>query len=211
MLSQTLRTFTSILAPITPHLAEEIEHYRIGSTSDPPSTSASASDDLQSVFQKGWQSVDPKWRDEELSKEVKTLLKVRDETLVLIETVRQNKDLKSAIESGIDIYFSGAGSEQEDQVSKVLFKYQDQLSRLFIVSDVRIFQHSLSSSNPTAESSNQAWLPVSCKSNCSEKVHIVVRPALGKECPRCWIYQSKVENELCERCETAVKLSNASM
>lgn len=52
VLDQVLGVYTTILAPITPHLAEEIFHYRKGATEDPKSVDEPA----PSVFQQGWQA-----------------------------------------------------------------------------------------------------------------------------------------------------------
>lgn len=49
---QILRTVTSILAPITPHLAEEIYYFRNGAVRDPK-----LGEDGPSVFQELWQGV----------------------------------------------------------------------------------------------------------------------------------------------------------
>ncbi|CAD6940236.1 unnamed protein product [Tilletia caries] len=55
VLDQVLRTFTSILAPVTPHLAEEIFHFYHGAGNDPePGQDPSP---VQSVFETGWQTV----------------------------------------------------------------------------------------------------------------------------------------------------------
>lgn len=88
VLSQILDTFSSILAPITPHLVEEIDHFRRGATKDP-----SPDDEAEhySFFKGGWRGVDEMWKDENAQAEMNKLLSVRDKILSLIESARQAK------------------------------------------------------------------------------------------------------------------------
>jgi len=190
---QTLRTFTSILSPILPHLAEEIEHHRQGAEADPsPDPKGSTS-----VFQSGWQNVPSKWKNQALKSQVNQLLRIRDDILVSIEKARSQGGLKTAIEAGVDIYL-GPRHFDSNSVTGIIEKHQESLAKLFIVSDVRVLN-----SNPPTSNNSQAWPSIVTQSHSG--VILVVRPALLKECPRCWVYQSEKEGELCGRCHQAVK------
>lgn len=81
VLDQALQTLTSVLAPILPHLAEEITWYRGGATADPtPAEQAT----MPSMFQRGWHTVDDAWHDPALEHDMQHVLRVRSDVFSLM-------------------------------------------------------------------------------------------------------------------------------
>ncbi|WFD17835.1 isoleucine--tRNA ligase [Malassezia caprae] len=81
VLDQALQTLTSVLAPILPHLAEEIMWYRSGATADPtPAEQAS----MPSMFQRGWHTIDDAWHDPGLEHDMHHVLRVRSDIFSLM-------------------------------------------------------------------------------------------------------------------------------
>lgn len=99
VIDQVLQTMTGIMAPITPFLCEEIFHFRNGASSDPVEGVTGA----ESVFARGWPSVDEAWNDKKAAGECRHLLKLRDASLVMIEEARQASRIKTSFEVEIDL------------------------------------------------------------------------------------------------------------
>lgn len=81
VLDQALQTLTSVLAPILPHLAEEIAWYRQGATKDPTPDEQSM---MPSVFQRGWHTVDEAWHDPAMEHDMQQVLRVRSDVFALM-------------------------------------------------------------------------------------------------------------------------------
>ncbi|KAG6885563.1 hypothetical protein C0993_012806 [Termitomyces sp. T159_Od127] len=101
VLEQALVTMTSVLAPVLPHLAEEIHNTR--------------NPDGSSVFMTPWRCMSSEWKDEQVASDMAELLRVRSVVLLLLERARGNKSavvdasnqnqrlLKSSLEAEVDI------------------------------------------------------------------------------------------------------------
>ncbi|KAG6820906.1 hypothetical protein H0H93_009680 [Arthromyces matolae] len=101
VLDQTLTTMTSVLAPVLPHLAEEIHSTR--------------NRDGSSAFMTPWKPLSPEWKDEQAAADMAELLRIRGVVLLLLERARGNKSasidpsgnalrlLKSSLEAEVDI------------------------------------------------------------------------------------------------------------
>jgi isoleucyl-tRNA synthetase len=92
---------THILAPILPHLAEEIHHHRIAGVGSTQSLS---------VFSKKWMPLDESWRDPDAEADVRKLLRVRSSVLTLLERARQDKRIGRPAEADVDILVPGNAS-----------------------------------------------------------------------------------------------------
>ena len=76
---------TSIVAPIVPHLAEEIwQHW-------PDKHSAYAKGDDHSFFMHGWQEADPTWINGDVEEDMNYLRSIRAEIMNLLEQARKDK------------------------------------------------------------------------------------------------------------------------
>ncbi|TFY83159.1 hypothetical protein EWM64_g848 [Hericium alpestre] len=113
VLEQVLTTMTRVMAPVLPHLAEEIHHTLQGY------------EDLamgSSVFAKKWEPLvcpcssrnakvgsdvgdvqPPNWEDVVAEKSMTELLRVRSAVLALLEKARGDKNLKSSLEAEVDL------------------------------------------------------------------------------------------------------------
>ncbi|ESK91771.1 isoleucyl-trna synthetase [Moniliophthora roreri MCA 2997] len=77
VLQKTLTTVTNIVAPVLPHLAEEVNATHYGSST--------------SVFANKWTPLETDWQDPEAFKDMNTLLSVRKVVLILLEKARTAK------------------------------------------------------------------------------------------------------------------------
>ncbi|KAG6909906.1 hypothetical protein DXG01_014426 [Tephrocybe rancida] len=148
VLEQALTTMSSVLAPVLPHLAEEIHNTR-----NPDGTS---------VFMTPWSPLSPEWKDEQAAKDMVELLRVRGVVRLLLERARGNKSaavdpfdpanthhkvLKSSLEAEVDIILPD-GAEGTGLAS-LLQREENFLKTLFIVSNAVITEEgSLGTSSP---------------------------------------------------------------
>ncbi|KAG6887858.1 hypothetical protein C0992_010462 [Termitomyces sp. T32_za158] len=208
VLEQALVTMTSVLAPVLPHLAEEIHNTR--------------NPDGSSVFMTPWRRMSSEWRDEQVASDMAELLRVRSVVLLLLERARGNKSaavdacnqnqrlLKSSLEAEVDIILPegadrtilGALLQREGGNSPRSIKLRAQiylenfLKTLFIVSDACVTDEgSMGTSSPEWLFTETLTIPGS-----DEELAIRVRPATQHKCPRCWTYTAPAEDELCPRC-----------
>ncbi|KAE8223042.1 hypothetical protein CF319_g3861 [Tilletia indica] len=195
VLDQVLRTFTSILAPVTPHLAEEILHFYHGAEKDPePNQDSSA---VQSIFEAGWQAVDVRWNDLSFAAEMESMLKVRDAVLASLEKARREGHVKSSLAAGVHLEAAPGSS-----LLRLLQSKESELANFFIVSDVSIASAQReSSAAAAAEGLGTDWSLLSQV----EDVRVLLRPASGHKCPRCWTYRRELDEEICGRCNEALQ------
>ncbi|KAK0543495.1 isoleucine-tRNA ligase [Tilletia horrida] len=186
VLDQTLRTFTSILAPVTPHLAEEIFHFYRGSEVDPAPDHQG-----RSVFECRWQSVEERWNDEDFEREMAQVLEVRDAVLASLETARRDGHVKSSLAAGVE--FSGP---TDSTLLKLLRNKKEELPNLFLVSDVSIYDEDEERPAPA----DNTW---SLPSRFGD-VTVRLRSALAHKCPRCWTWRRQEHEEVCGRCTQAL-------
>ncbi len=129
----------------------------------------------ESVFLSDFPDLPERWRDASLESRWDRLMDVRETVQKALEERRQS-DAEDSI-----------GSSQEARVEltadgrtlELLEEYADDLAELFIVSEVDV-------QNGEADGD----------------IEVVVSPADGEKCPRCWNYwvDPSSDDELCERC-----------
>ncbi|MCO5598791.1 hypothetical protein L7F22_052890 [Adiantum nelumboides] len=181
ILDQVLRTIVSILAPIVPHLAEEIHQFHKGEDN---------AEQTESIFKTGWQSVPEQYRDIEAEKECGELLAFRSDLYSILEKGRQSKILTTSFGVDVNIY-----AEENNSFTATLKKYTDTLPDLLMVSHVNIYD---------ASSDTQVEGDLNLKGDY-RGVRYSVQSSKGTRCPRCWTYRKeKEEDTLCGRCEKAV-------
>lgn len=188
VVDQVLRTFTSILAPIVPLLAEEIHHYRQGATRDPEVDA----DDASSVFAEGWQCVSAAWSDSEASTDMTALLRLRNVALAVIEQARKASRIKTSFEVEVDLILD---SPQTSDLSAIAIadKYRDELTQLFNVAKVIV------RTDGTTVSSDWSL------QESSQGVTVSVRPSTRFKCTRCRTFRKENEEDrLCQRCHEVV-------
>ncbi|KAG6831068.1 hypothetical protein H0H92_012991 [Tricholoma furcatifolium] len=201
VLDQALTTMTSVLAPVLPHLAEEIHNTR--------------NPDGSSVFVTPWKPLSPEWKDEKAAQEMAELLRVRSVVRLLLERARGNKSasadavdrkgaqvLKSSLEAEVDIILPEGAYDTDLRV--LLQREENFLKTLFIVSDAFVTDEgSLGTSSPEWLYTETLLIPGS-----EEELAIRVRPATLHKCPRCWTYTAPEEQTLCSRCTETIHVDS---
>ncbi|KAG8732720.1 isoleucine-tRNA ligase [Ceratobasidium sp. 423] len=117
---EILRVLSSVVAPILPHLAEEVYAHLNKS-------------DHGSIFQSGWRSVPDSYEDAQAVYDMQHALSVRGVVLESLERIRQEKLLRSALEARVNIKITGNGP-----IAGILQREKGELASLFIVSDVTL-------------------------------------------------------------------------
>lgn len=189
VLFHTLNAFTRSIAPLAPHLGEEVyEHYRDCMTHPQPT-----------VFRSGWLDAPETWNDQTLRDEFAVLKQLRAEVNQLLEQARTAKVIRSSLEAVVEIQLPPGTelSENKLALSNLVHSYADDLKKLFITSDVTITK--VSSQSPEDDVYvRDVLLPRvgSCK--------LVMRKAQLHKCPRCWTFTSPTQDTLCSRCGPVV-------
>ncbi|KAJ4468812.1 tRNA synthetases class I-domain-containing protein [Lentinula aciculospora] len=192
VLEKILNTMTSILAPILPHLAEEIHEHQSHFTTTAQKTS---------FFHKKWKTLDPEWEDHAAAKDMSSLLKIRKAVLGLLEKARGNKRIKSSLEAGVDIILSDEGMNHP--VAELFKREEQMLKTLFITSDASLIDKgSLESSTQSLEWVYTEWLEVE---NDLDALGIRVRAASLDKCPRCWTFSRQPDEDTCTRCADVLR------
>ncbi|PKI85570.1 Ism1p [Malassezia vespertilionis] len=130
ILDQILYTMTCILAPILPHLAEDIHWYRSGAERDPTEAQALH---MPSFFQQGWTPISAAWEDFALASTMQQILNLRSDVFGLMTRCKEASLLKSMPQAALELYVPDA------PLYKVLFTYQDQLCDLFSAAQVALY------------------------------------------------------------------------
>ncbi|KAJ3911869.1 hypothetical protein F5877DRAFT_85463 [Lentinula edodes] len=141
-----LDTTTSILAPILPHLAEEIHQHLARDQNLHPKS--------KSFFEKGGKPPDLEWEDYAAAKDMSYLLKIRKAVLGLLEEARGHKRVKSSLEAGVDILLPKKGGNYP---VVELLKREEQILKtktLFITPDACLFDEGSLGSG----SQSSAWV-----------------------------------------------------
>ncbi|KAH7345675.1 isoleucyl-tRNA synthetase [Rhizoctonia solani] len=200
---EILRVLSSVVAPILPHIAEEIYTHLNQSVSG-------------SAFQLGWRSTPDIYEDYQAMYDMQYVASIRGVVLESLERIRQEKLLKSALEAHVDISVSGDGP-----IATILRREKDQLASIFIVSDVTLgdkikVEHPWSSADREVIIGNIPFNGVSDKAyhrmvSGSECITVRLRPSHGSKCPRCWKWTANppqsAQNDLeklCGRCQDVV-------
>ncbi|KAJ7136038.1 tRNA synthetases class I-domain-containing protein [Mycena epipterygia] len=186
-LAQVLTTMNFIMAPIVPHLAEEI-HEAFNETES-------------SVFTTEWKSLESEWHDPKANEEMKQLLRLRTAVLAALEGARADKNIKSSLEAEVELLIPDL--EEPSAFIDLLQREESFLKTLFITSDATLIDEgSLGTTSP-------AWVYVSTLSipSCDEDLSIRIRPAQLEKCSRCWTFTRPSSEPLCPRCTSVVKLS----
>ncbi|KAI5121814.1 hypothetical protein M0805_009806 [Coniferiporia weirii] len=199
VLEQVLERMVFMMAPLTPHLAEEIFYHQYGAIGE-------KSEGL-SVFTKLWEplakAAEPSiWDDDQVCRDMSVLTKLRDSILGLLEQARGHKNLRSSLEAEVDIIIPiSDGTDQTSEVVTILRRHRDFLETFFIVSGVSIIDGEVlnTEANGWAYSSSLD-LPFS-----TNTFSIRIRPSTREKCPRCWTYTRPEEDDLCNRCADAVQ------
>lgn len=207
VLAAHLLSIVRVIAPILPHLAEDVwQNLPFQYTTEYGSFA-------EYVFESRWPTFNERWLTlpaEEIEFWEK-ILELRTEVNRVLEVARTGKLIGASLDAKVHIYTSDAimaSKLSELCTSKI---DADTLNRLFITSQAEIL--------PSLEDENVANIPYSgeCLIQGNNKVWIGVSRASGSKCERCWHYSHEVGSfsdhpTLCSRCYdvVAVQMSSAS-
>jgi isoleucyl-tRNA synthetase len=184
-----LDTLVRMLAPLIPFTADEVYLRIPGHTAD--------SLHLLTLCENN-----PRLANSELESRWDRLLDIREQTLKLLEQMRQSGTIGASLEARIAIGAEGNGLADTLRDSRELLK------DLFIVSDVQILPDSevkrlKAEANGAREfNTNGAFARVSA----DPPVVLVGERAKGRKCQRCWCYyDDDGDPELCQRCRAVVR------
>ncbi|KAJ2083602.1 isoleucine-tRNA ligase [Coemansia sp. RSA 988] len=179
-----LINYTTTLAPVTCHLAEEVwEFFEPTRKLHGRMTS--------SVFQEPWDQTDKAWDNQTLAEDWMALRKIRALANKTIEAMRLEKKIGSSLEAELDIYLP-----LNSRLGQLLIKSEDDLRQVCVTSKVNVREVS-----GTSRSSEMFTEEECVQALGSEAVvRIVCRRSLLHKCPRCWNFHSTREGCLCQRC-----------
>jgi len=193
VLKQILETLVNIMAPITPHLAEEVHHH--SQSVEPRDVTES------SMFMRPWNHVSDEWFDPLLESEMSHLLTIRDGVLKLLEKARVAKQLRSSLEAEVDIFIPDDVAD-DNALLQVVRREEAFIKTLCIVSDAQITDEgSLGTYSPQWVYTNSVTL---INGEDEVTLGIRVRPSEHEKCPRCWTYTRHSNDLLCHRCFSAI-------
>ncbi|KAI9505786.1 isoleucyl-tRNA synthetase [Coemansia spiralis] len=190
VLYHILVNYTTTLAPITPHLAEEVwEFFK--------DVRVSFEKDGFSLFQEAWDQTSKQWDNPELAEEWQALRMIRGLANKAIEAARQGKAIGSSLEAELDIYLSS-----EARVGQTLIKHEDDLRRMCITSGAKV--HNTGSTTAGSSNGDRSGM-FACEENISVygtevPVRVECRRSSLHKCPRCWNFHSTAADTLCRRC-----------
>jgi isoleucyl-tRNA synthetase len=167
-LFKLLKTTLVLLAPLLPFTTEEAWEAL------PDHSGQSVSVHLES-----FPKFEKTWLEEEIFQEWEKLVALRERVLKDLELAREQKLVGNSLEARVTLNVT-------DEWSNLLRKHENDLSSLFIVSEVSLVFSS------------------------EETLEVEVRKAEGQKCHRCWNYSKSVGTDrnyplFCERCRTVVE------
>ncbi|CAG8682554.1 10905_t:CDS:2, partial [Ambispora gerdemannii] len=171
VLYQILNVYALSLAPIVPHLAEEIyENYKIiGPISH------------NSVFQLGWYHLEKEWNNPSIASEFEILRDLRNEVNYLLEMARRDNSLEA------NVYLRVI--DEHSTLNKLLRNQESDLPSFFITSSAKLLTNSehlamVNSTNSQANSQYEKRIKTVNGTECD----VLVKKATLNKCPRCWNY-----------------------
>lgn len=187
VLAITVQNLARAIAPVLPHLAEDIWQHLPFSTP------------YKSVFQSGWVQLTDQWRDPALASCWEKLRQLRAEVNKVLEQARAEKAIGSSLEARVWLYVADAELRAQLQrmnpVAALAGNGVDELRYLFLVSQVEVVSQRPSLSLGYTLEQPELWVGVD--------------RAKGAKCIRCWNYaetvgRSEEHPQLCDRCEAAL-------
>lgn len=216
VLDNIFKTLLSAVAPLAPHLAEEVWHFYNGATKKPepeaeevvekaarkiykavekavvttPSDSSKARSS-KSFFTNSWHIVPELEGGEEVKQDMMVILRLRTTIQSRLEEIRQMKQVKSSLGTQIKLLLP-----KQSKVAEIIKRRQEDLARIFQMASCKLVDE-LPSKDTTLP--NQVW---PCFGFCEDtEIDFAIEESQDEECPRCRQYTRKEENAVCGRCD----------
>eukprot|EP00210_Caulerpa_lentillifera_P007338 g7014.t1 len=188
VLHELLLGLMSYIAPILPHLAEDVWYH------------LPFSKQHTSVFQAGWKLAEKEWSQTQSKQQIEVwerVLQLREMVTKVLETARESKFIGSSLEAKILVHVP----DSTDFNLVFSDNSVDELQYVFIVSQA---EWSTREEAINADFHRQGTI------EGIGEVTIGVQKALGLKCERCWNYSPTVGQDaqfpdLCHRCSPVVK------
>jgi isoleucyl-tRNA synthetase len=187
-----LDTLVRMLAPLIPFTAEEVYSYL-------------PRERLASVHLTTLNPANPSWRDAELESRWERLLKVRDEALKLLETMRKSGTIGAPLDAAISL---GVDGGSESGLGDTIKQYREVLKDLFIVSEVAILSDEEAAQiRKQADGVENFSVDGSfARAAANPAITMLGRHASGVKCARCWKYfDDGGDPELDPRCRAVLR------
>lgn len=206
VMSIVLENLARVIAPILPHLAEDIWQFL-------PYTKPKklqSEEEAESVFESGWVKLEEKWQKPELAEFWQKLLKIRTDVNKWLEQYRIGKLIGSSLEAKVLVYVSDLELRQRLQalnpVGELSSNGVDELRYLFLVSQVELLKSTSDIKNTDLRRDVEVTLSMFPDTSVTS---IEIDKADGEKCERCWNYSihvgaSQERRLLCERCIPAL-------
>lgn len=204
VLVEQLLSISRIIAPILPHLAEDVwQHLPFQYFMDDGSTA-------KFVFESKWPSVDERHlhlTDEEISL-WSQILELRTEVNKVLENARTGKLLGSSLEA--KVYLHSSDTRLAEQLNNLCESDNDAdpLNCILITSQIEILS--------SLEDAKMEEIPYTgeCLIEGKTKVWIGISRAEGSKCERCWNFSRQVGSftehpTLCGRCYNVIGIQSA--
>ncbi|KNY26666.1 isoleucine--tRNA ligase [Pseudobacteroides cellulosolvens] len=172
---EILDSLVRMLAPVLAFTSEEIWQY----------LPHRAADDNESIQLNNWPVVNEKYLDSKLEEKWSKILDLRSDVSKALEIARAEKTIGLSLNAKVVVY-------ADEKVYGFIKSIEDQLSTIFITSGFELKKAD------EAPSSAQ-------KGENMDGISVVVVPAEGEKCERCWMQSESVGKNgnhptLCERC-----------
>ena len=136
-----------------------------------------------SIHNQDFPKVNNNWKNKEISTKWENLKLIRRAVNGAIEIERKNKLIGSSLEAAVEIYFQDSDIISNIDVSD--------LESICIVSKLTI---------------SKVSIPDECfQLNELQGVGVKVSKVAGEKCGRCWKYFDKLNQNICQRCESVIQ------
>lgn len=180
VLEEIFKTYTSLLAPIQPLIAQEAyQSYAVqrGLGDDSPFMVPFSEVELPETY-----------KNNEIDEEFEKIFKIRDALYKTLEELRSQGHFKNKLE--VEVFLEAEGARTE----KLLEAHKDFLDDYFLVSRATI----------GGACTDQVQGPVrkiEVEVDEENSVGVTVQQSQFSKCPRCWKYISESEDTLCKKCD----------
>ncbi|KAG7399391.1 Isoleucine--tRNA ligase, mitochondrial [Phytophthora boehmeriae] len=203
----SLQALTRALAPVVPHTAEDIRlHWVSQLQGDIPLEEVPGS-----VFlEEGWMPSATEWQNDDLARDWTAIRQLRFEVNRVVEQMRQAGRVGSQLQCNVYVVASESDARIEPLLAPLASKTSE-LEDVLLCSGVEVVA---SESEIDSVEQFQATCQLAMGPNEPPMdVKLVLTPAKGHKCPRCWKYAPEVdaaETQLCLRCAQATDLRNVT-